>query len=378
MSAVPSYVIIADPSSMRFEFYERDLRNFWKAREVTPLVHAIDWREFAERDGKIAQLLPAGPAVLRLESPARDFEVIRSILNAGQRRRQEAETRFLTARHGWIAPPSLLYSGLELCMDGLTQTLDDHQQIQSAICPRDVAVLFDKNETTRRLAAAGLPCPATFKPSGNAEDLLDQLRQLNWKQAYVKLSHGSCASGIAVVDMDQSPSAVTTVTRLDGQFYNTFDVHRASDDELREILNFIIRESATVQQSIPKARVAGQNFDIRAVVIDAEVVATVVRVSPHPMTNLHLGGWRGDIEQCRRIIPTRNWLDAMDHCVEAAALFDVPAVGIDVAFHRDSCQPYILELNAFGDFFPNWVNAKGQSIHSMEIEYSARRFGLIE
>ena len=67
MSAVPSYVIIADPSSMRFEFYERDLRNFWKAREVTPLVHAIDWREFAERDGKIAQLLPAGPAVLRLE-----------------------------------------------------------------------------------------------------------------------------------------------------------------------------------------------------------------------------------------------------------------------------------------------------------------------
>ena len=111
--------------------------------------------------------------------------------------------------------------------------------------------------------------------------------------------------------------------------------------------------------------------------IQGKVAATVFRVSPHPMTNLHLGGRRGDEAACRRVIPQRYWLDGLDACVEAAELFDLPAVGIDLAFNKADYAPTILEVNAFGDFFPNWNNADGQSLHTLEIAATARRFGLL-
>ncbi|MEZ6125153.1 MAG: STM4014 family protein [Planctomycetaceae bacterium] len=377
MPVVPGYVLIADPGSMRFEFYHRELLNFWKARGVTPEIHIVDWRDVAQRDGRIGPLLPSGRSLLRVESPARDPGVIETLLDAGQRAKALSAPAAKNPQHGWIASPALLYAGLCLCLNGLSETLQASPQIQSAASPADIAVLFDKNETTRRLLAAGLPCPETFAPTGNADELLDELHRRGWQKAYVKLSHGSCASGIAVVSTEAPPTAITTVTQSDGDFFNTSAVYEASGRHLTKILEFIIQESATVQQAIPKTQVAGRNFDIRAVVIGGDVVATVFRVSSHPMTNLHLGGARGDADLCRRMIPTRHWLDAMDHCVEAARLFKLPAVGVDLAFHRDTCQPYLLELNAFGDFFPNWTNADGRSIHSMEIENTARRFQLI-
>jgi hypothetical protein len=34
-----------------------------------------------------------------------------------------------------------------------------------------------------------------------------------------------------------------------------------------------------------------------------------------------------------------------------------------------------LEVTAFGDYFPGWADARGRSVHALEIEATARRFG---
>jgi len=94
------------------------------------------------------------------------------------------------------------------------------------------------------------------------------------------------------------------------------------------------------------------------------------------MTNLHLGGQRGDPSRCGAAIPKRIWLDAMDHCLETAALYHSESVGIDLLFENGYFRYFILEVNAFGDFFPNLVDDKGRSVARVEVEETARTLRL--
>jgi hypothetical protein len=109
------------------------------------------------------------------------------------------------------------------------------------------------------------------------------------------------------------------------------------------------------------------------VCVHGQPVASIFRLSPHPMTNLHLGGRRGDFTHCRAAIPTRAWLDALDHCTEAAGSFDSTVAGVDLVFEHGFRRHFVLEVNAFGDFFPGWTDAGGRSIHALEIAATADR-----
>jgi hypothetical protein len=122
------------------------------------------------------------------------------------------------------------------------------------------------------------------------------------------------------------------------------------------------------------ARMDGQNFDVRVVCVYGKPAATIFRLSSQPMTNLHLGGRRGDFERCRSAIPTREWLDALDHCCESAGCFDSAVAGVDVVFEPGFRRHHVLEVNSFGDFFPGWVDARGRSVHALELEATAGRY----
>jgi hypothetical protein len=47
---------------------------------------------------------------------------------------------------------------------------------------------------------------------------------------------------------------------------------------------------------------------------------------------------------------------------------------LTVLFERGFRRHFVLEVNAFGDFFPGWANAGGQSVHALEIGETARKF----
>lgn len=133
-------------------------------------------------------------------------------------------------------------------------------------------------------------------------------------------------------------------------------------------ISFLLREGACIQRGIPLAQIDGQYFDLRVIVIGGEPRFTVFRLSAQPITNLHLGGRRGDPVRCRAAIPPRVWRDAIDDCVRAAALYDSTVVGVDVAFEHGFTGHSILEVNAFGDWFPGLVDASGKSVHRAVIE----------
>ncbi len=59
----------------------------------------------------------------------------------------------------------------------------------------------------------------------------------------------------------------------------------------------------------------------------------------------------------------------------AAKCFDSAIAGVDLVFERGFRRHFVLEVNAFGDFFPGWTDAGGKSVHALEIGETIRKFG---
>ena len=369
----PRYVILANPHGKRWQFYSRDLSAFWRQRGIEPAVTLIPWREVVPRLGRLdGLLLELGSAVFRLESPGRDPEVMRLLLEAA------TPVRGVSFSKSALISPGLVYEGFCRTLSGLRESLDGRPQLRPLACPLAVAELFDKTATSRRLTAAGLPCPPSLSPPQSSAELLELLRARRFKTAYVKLNTGSSATGIAVVHpLDDPPWAVTSMVRIGDVYHNTRKLQKISGPALDDVLSFLLREGAFIQEGIPMAQIDGQNFDLRVVIIHDTVAFSIFRQSGLPMTNLHLGGRRGEWAACRAQVPTRAWLDALDHCTEAARLYPAATVGVDLVFERSFARHFILEINAFGDFFPELTDARGRTVHSVEIEMTAQKFGLI-
>lgn len=375
----PRYVLIANPGTKRCETYRAELLAYWAARGTVPDLEVVPWADVATRDGNLDGL-PAfdRPAIVRLESPGKDNTATQLLLEAGSRDapwEPARDWRALEIPKGLLVRPGLLYRGFHRVLKGLRASFDARPHLKPTACPLAVAAMFDKLSAALRIGAAGVPIPDMLTVHPESFDLtLGAVRACNWPTAYVKLNTGSSATGIVVLHAHAAePFGVTTLAEIDGAFYNSRLVRRVSGADLTRAVQFLLAEGEIVQRGIPIAQVDGQNFDVRVVCVYGKPAAVIFRLSPHPMTNLHLGGRRGDYERCRAAIPPREWLDALDHCSEAAACFDSAIAGVDLLFERGLRKHYILEVNAFGDFFPGWIDARGRSVHAIEIEETAKR-----
>jgi glutathione synthase/RimK-type ligase-like ATP-grasp enzyme len=378
----PRYLVLANADSKRWQAYAHDLARFWQERGIQPDVHLVAWREVVPCLGDIdAMPVFDAPAVVRLESPGRDIEVMKLLLQAGAAadpREPPGDWLGLPYCQGQMVRPRLFHDGFRRTLQGLQSALESRPHLTPLACPLAVAELFDKSATAARLTAAGLPCPPSLPTPASPQELLDSLHRHGFNTAYVKLNTGSAAMGIAVVHAcDDPPWAITSLLRRTDGFYNTRRLQRVTGAELTAVLEFLIGEGVIIQKGIPMAQIDGENFDVRVVVLYGRPAFTIFRLSGEPMTNLHLGGRRGRLDVCRAHIPTRAWLDALDHCAEAAGLYDCAYVGVDLLFERGYLRHYILEMNAFGDFFPGLTDPDGRSVHRAEIEDTARRVGYI-
>jgi len=375
----PRYLLLANPGGKRCQAYLRELDEFWKARNIAPEIEIAAWRDLVQRDGNLDGLAAFDqPALVRFESPGKDPEVARLLLQAGERATGEPGNDWLDLPYqkGRQLRPGLLYRGFCRVLDGLQQSLSARPWLKTTACPRAIAEMFDKNATSARLAIAEIPVPESIAPPATTSELLEELKKRRWRTAYVKLNTGSSASCMAVLHaLDDPPWLLSSLLRLEDGFFSTRKLCRYEGDDMRAVLEFLLAEGACVQRGIPMAQIDGQNFDVRVVMIYGQPAFHIFRLSSEPMTNLHFGGRRGDPGACREAIPTRVWLDAIDHCVEAAQLYDSAMAGIDLLFERGFLRHFILEINAFGDFFPGLRDAEGRSVHVIEIEETARRSG---
>jgi glutathione synthase/RimK-type ligase-like ATP-grasp enzyme len=380
MSA-PRYVLIANPGTKRCETYRRELRAFWAALGVTPEMELVPWADVVPRDGSLDGL-PAldRPAVVRLESPGKDGRVLRLLLEAGARddpAEPPCDWRTLEIPRGLLLRPGLWYRGFRRVLRGLARAFEARPHLAPTACPLAVAEMFDKTATAAKLRAAGVPVPGWLEtPRDVFAELVDAGGGRGWRTLYLKLNTGSSATGIIALRSEAGRfHGTTTLVEIGGRFFNSRRLLPLTGPALARAAEFLLGEGAFAQQGIPMAQIDGQNFDVRVVCVHGRPAAYIFRLSSGPMTNLQLGGRRGNFGPCRAAIPTRDWLDALDHCADAAGCFDSAVAGVDLIFERGFGRHYVLEVNAFGDFFPGWIDSRGRSVHALEIEATAQRLG---
>jgi glutathione synthase/RimK-type ligase-like ATP-grasp enzyme len=229
-----------------------------------------------------------------------------------------------------------------------------------------VARLFDKRATWSVHRAAGIPVPEALAPMDGVDQLLEAIAERGWGRAYVKLSSGSSASGLAVLRRlpDGTPVVMTTMRRAGDGWFNSLRLQRAVGDDARRALAHLLREGAHVERGVEKARLEGRRCDLRVLVVEGQPAFAVLRSSTHPITNLHLGGRRGDLAAFRRGLAEGAWEAAMETCRRVAAIHGCHHLGVDLMFTRDGMRHLVVEANAFGDLLPG-RSADGVAVYEL-------------
>ncbi|RKH09054.1 hypothetical protein D7V97_17755 [Corallococcus sp. CA053C] len=378
MSAAPPFLLIGNPGNRRVTLFQEAL-----IRAGLPPAHVVSWETVARTPDVLLEL-PDTEHCVRIDAAGEDAEVERALLKRGHEDALTAgcdvvtpeQVDALPAEHGRVLCPRQHHLGFLRVLEDLAARFAQRPHWRVWSKPSAIADLFDKRITSRRYAALGIPVPPYLEDVTTPEALRHGMREAGWREVFVKLSCGSSASCLAVYRLGRTPgsegSLLTSLHRGDTGWFNSLNVRRVSDaGEVDAVLSFLLREGSQVEQARPKARLGGDVFDCRILAVRGEPVFTVVRQSRHPITNLHLGGYRGDLDAFHAAVPPREWEAALESCRAVARAHDCLHVGIDLMFEEFFHGHRVLEANAFGDLLPG-LTRDGLSVYDWELREALR------
>ncbi|MFF8415073.1 STM4014 family protein [Streptomyces omiyaensis] len=354
MTTGPRLVVVGDPAGRRVAFFQDALRAAGR-----PGARAVGWQDVLGGEARLA----AGEAV-RIDSPGEVPEVDRLLRGTDDPARVEGGRR-------WYERFTAAVSGLAAEAGRAGAVLVDD--------PAETAVLFDKRLTHGRLAAAGVPVPASptsgpgGAPVGGWDDLVALMDGAGLRRVFVKPAHGSSASGVLAVET-AGPGRVQAVTSVErdgaGRLFNSLRIRRYTGArEIGALVDALAPDGLHVERWLPKAVQGGRAADLRVVVTGGRATHAVVRTSRSPLTNLHLGGARGDLAAVRTAIAAAGgrWEDALGVCERAAAAFPgTRCVGVDLLPGTGWRRFAVGEVNAFGDLLPGLTGLPGSGAEGLD------------
>jgi hypothetical protein len=334
--------VVGNPGNRRVTLFARAVR-----AAGLPGPRVVPWLDVLGEGGADF----AADEIVRLDSPGEDPEADRLLRNVEDPARVEGSARWYAR---FRAAVGTLRGGVRL---------DD---------PDELGVLFDKRRCHAVLQAAGVPVPASPTSGPDAapvrgwDDVRSLMRAHRMPRVFVKLAHGSSASGVLAVETGGGGRirATTSVERTpDGRLYNSLKVRRyESEQEIAAIVDALAPDGLHLERWLPKASQQGRAADLRVVVVAGRATHAVVRTSRTPMTNLHLGGRRGDLDAVREAVETAGarWGDMLQVCERAAACFPrTLCVGVDLLPAIGWRRAFVGEVNAFGDLLPGLTGLPG-------------------
>ncbi|MEU5255443.1 STM4014 family protein [Streptomyces longwoodensis] len=361
--AAARFAVVGNPGNRRVDLFADAVR-----AAGLPGPRIVPWADVL-RDGG-ADFAPG--EIVRLDSPGEDAPVDRLLRGTDDPTRVEGSAR-------WYATFTSALRGLR---GG--RRLDD---------PDDLAVLFDKRRCHAVLAAAGVPVPASptsgpgAPPVRGWDDVRALMREHRMPRLFVKLAHGSSASGVlAVESAGGGRIRATTSVELapDGRLFNSLRIRRYTDErQIAAVVDALAPDGLHLERWLPKASQRGRAADLRVVVVDGRATHAVVRTSTSPLTNLHLGGRRGDLDEARAAVESAGarWTDVLAVCERAAACFPrTLCVGVDLLPAIGWRRAAVGEVNAFGDLLPRLTGlpgsgAEGRDTYAAQVTAALRRHG---
>lgn len=316
--------VVGNPDNRRVKLFAEAVR-----AAGLPVPRIVAWLdvlrgEFEVRPGE----------VVRVDSPGEDAEVTRLLRGSAG----PIDMYRVEGSRPW-------YQGFAAALATLAERIDEAGAVR-LFSPRDVATAFDKAATHALLASAGVAVPELAATDGS-------------ESAFIKIRHGSSASGVVALTVRGSRRrAVTSAEMVRGEdgleLYNSLTVRTyLRDQDIDDLLAALAPDGLHAERWVPKLKLHARDCDLRVVTVGGRATHAVVRTSASPMTNLHLGGQRGDLAAFQDAVGEKRWRLILELAEAAAACFPAThCLGIDVLPGADGLDR-IGEVNAYGDLLPN-------------------------
>ncbi|MDO0929421.1 STM4014 family protein [Streptomyces sp. TG1A-8] len=344
----PRFAVVGNPDDRRVSLFADAVR-----AAGLPAPRVVPWRDVLRDRGADF----AADEIVRVDTPGGNAEVDRLLRGASDPTRVEGSARW--------------YAGFTAALRGLRGGI-------RLADPGDLAVLFDKRGCHGVLDGAGVPVPAspTSGPNGAPvrgwDDVRALMREHRMPRLFVKPAHGSSASGVLAVESGRGRIRATTSVELtaDGRLHNSLRVRRYErEQDLAAVVDALAPDGLHVERWLPKASQGGRTADLRVVVVAGRATHAVVRTSRSPLTNLHLGGGRGDLDAARRAVEAAGarWADVLGVCERAASCFPrTLCVGVDLLPAVGWRRALVGEVNAFGDLLPRLTGLPGSGAEGLD------------
>lgn len=343
-----------------------------------PPAQVVPWLDVITQGAAALEAFADEPYVLRIDSSGEDDVVERALIKRGEAAARteggpaiDAATLDATPYElGRILHPRQQHLGFLQALDEIAAVIRARPMWRVVQPVAAIADLFDKRVTSRQWSERGIPVPGAL-PGGEVrdpDDLRARMRAAGWAQVFVKVASSSSASCLAIFQHDhRGEQALTTVEDTGSARYNTRKVRRVTSRRaLDRLLGFLLAEGAQVERAIPKAKHDDRYFDLRVLTIDGVTAFVVMRTATIPITNLNLGGLRGDVAALRERIADDAWEAAMASCIAVQRASGAFHVGVDVMFEPDLRSHRVIEGNAFGDLLPN-LSRDGLDVYGWQI-----------
>lgn len=371
----PNFVVLGNSDSPRIHAFQTALMGL----KLTPAT-VIPYQDWLTTPQILDQVLTP-QSILRIESPGRNFLVEKLILAKGAEAAAAEDSPWIDAvsalalpeEPGRIRYPRQWYLGFWQVLTQLQTQIATVGISQCLNSPLEIPILFDKIRCQTLFGHHQIPIPPPLGTVTCFDELMARLQVTGCRRVFIKLAHGSSASGVIALAL-QGPKikAWTTVEVVAAestlQLYNSRRIQEYQDlPTLAAMIDQLCRERVQVEAWVPKASFHQHSCDVRVVVIEGEARQTVVRLSKSPMTNLHLQNKRCPPDALIERMGKVAWEQALHQCEQVARLFPQSLqVGVDVAILSDYRRAVILEANAFGDLLPN-VTWRGLDTYTTEL-----------
>ncbi|MEU9624968.1 MULTISPECIES: STM4014 family protein [unclassified Streptomyces] len=343
----PRFAVVGVPGNRRVALFQDAVR-----AAGLPAARVVPWLDVLRGE---AAFRPG--ETVRMDSPGEDAEVERLLRAVDDPTRVEGTALWYARFTEAVRAVARAAAAADAVL------LDD---------PGDVAVLFDKRLCHAVLDSAGVRVPASPTSGAAAPavrdwaDVRERMTAHRMPRAFVKLAHGSSASGVLAVET-AGPGRVRATTSVErdpaGRLHNSLRVRRCTTErEVAAIVDALAPDGLHIERWLPKATQRGRAADLRVVVVAGRATHAVVRTSHSPMTNLHLGGTRGSLDDIRAAVEAAggSWAEALAMCERAAACFpDTLCVGVDLLPATGWRRFAVGEVNAFGDLLPRLTGLPG-------------------
>jgi glutathione synthase/RimK-type ligase-like ATP-grasp enzyme len=280
---------------------------------------------------------------------------------------------------GEIADLRYWYQGFQSVLKRLTSIRELAQKAGKRIrfmnSPDDIALMFDKEGAHAHLERQGVPVIPALPKMDDHRQLQQYMLEKPCHRVFVKSRYGSSASGVVAYEVHpdgQRAVASTSIEMVRHQgktrLFNSLKPRcYRHPEEIAPLMDALFAQDVHIEQWLPKSRISGLAYDLRVMAIGGQAAHAVVRKSKTPLTNLHLGNQRGQLQELGW---DQTQSERLQQCVRktAAAFPDSHYLGIDLLLPRGGKQPRVIEVNAFGDLLPGILH-QGQDTYGLEIDH---------